>query len=142
MSIRDLWASVMLQTCDDIETMDYASLEYSHAAAFFCERGGEWARSRQTIADFMELHAGDLERIGRSLIAARHLRDGGPPVAVRHPRRASLPAAPPPSPVTVVSPLLVVVPGDKASTPRLNRVPRVKRDRTWWIEKFMTKRSA
>lgn len=82
MSERELWAAVVLLASDDIASQDYGSFDFNQAVAFFCG-DGEWAKSRQAIADTMNLHVNDLERLGRTAMAARIVRDGPLPVIER-----------------------------------------------------------
>lgn len=78
---RKLWAAVVLQARDDLDTAKYGSTKYITAKSFFTANGA-WAESRQDIADELELHPDDLMRLGRATLAARHLRDGPEPVSV------------------------------------------------------------
>jgi hypothetical protein len=118
-----LWAAVVLQARDDLDTEVYNSVDYSQAAAFFTAPG-DWAISRRAIADALDLHPDDLTRLGRAVTAARSIRDGGPPVVVRPvPRLVVSVAAPIPMPVAVVP----------------TRVPRripVQGGRRWQFNRF------
>jgi hypothetical protein len=99
---RALWAAVILQARDDLDTEHYGSVEHGHADAFFTAPG-DWAVSRRAIADALDLHPDDLMRLGRAVTAARTARDGGPPVVARPvPRLVVSVAAPVPVPVAVV----------------------------------------
>lgn len=80
---RTLWAAVVFQARADLDTLDYPSVEYGEAVSFFTDRHGAWAESRQCVADCLRVHSDDLWRLGRATIAARGLRDGGPPVSLR-----------------------------------------------------------
>jgi hypothetical protein len=146
---RDLWAAVVSQAADDINTEDYRSVDYALAVSFFIA-SGEWAASRQAIADCIELHVSDIERLGRAAIAARHVRDGAPPAErprpVRHPVQRvanSMPVHCPALPVarTKHPPM----PRLEPASPRIAKLPRKcqpTRDRNWWIAKFMAKHAA
>jgi hypothetical protein len=123
---RALWRAVVLQARLDIEGADYGTTTYDAATSFFTSPG-EWAESRQSIAACLELHADDLRQLGRSAIAARHLSDGGPASAVTKPAESV--SAP------VDTPLLKL----RQRTPL---PPRQKRDKNWWIERFMRTRPA
>jgi hypothetical protein len=81
-SYRSLWVQVVLQASDDIDTGNDQSRDYHEAVAFFTH-DGQWGRSRQEIADRIDLHPDDLKRLGRAVIKARHARDGVPPVIDR-----------------------------------------------------------
>jgi hypothetical protein len=81
-SCRSLWIQVVLQARDDIDTEHYLSHDYHQAVAFFTH-DGLWGQSRQEIADRIDLHPDDLERLGQVAIKARHARDGVPPVIER-----------------------------------------------------------
>jgi hypothetical protein len=84
-SCRSLWVQVVLQASDDIDTGHYQSRDYHEAVAFFTH-DGPWGRSRQEIADRIDLHPDDLKRLGRSALKARHARDGAPQVIDREAR--------------------------------------------------------
>ena len=71
---RSLWSSAVLQALEDIENQPIPSTEYAEAEAFFI-RPGAWARSRNTIADILDMHPGQLEMIGRRRIEARRVAD-------------------------------------------------------------------
>jgi hypothetical protein len=99
---RALWAAVVIQARDDLETEEYNSVDYGQAAAFF-SAPGDWATSRRAIADALDLHPDDLMRLGRAVTAARTARDGGPPVVARPvPRLVVSVVEPVPVPVAVV----------------------------------------
>jgi hypothetical protein len=142
---RDLWAAVVTQAADDINTESYRSVEYNQAVSFFTA-SGDWAKSRQAIADFMELHVNDIERLGRTTIAARHACDGPPPAERPHPKQPVAYTAPvqcPAPPVAETRHLLVprLEPASSRNT-ELSRKCRPARDRNWWIAKFMAKHAA
>src|SRR3954468_22279752 len=84
---RGLWGAVVLQAKADIQTEPLRSLEFEQAVAFFTG-GGDWVQTRTAIADFLELHRDDLERMGRRCINERRAAEGLEP----------LPARPVPSP--------------------------------------------
>jgi hypothetical protein len=79
---RNLWIAVALQAANDINTEDYTSMDYDAAVSFFTAPG-EWAESRQHIADCIGRHPEELTRMGRAAIAARHLREPPTPTRVR-----------------------------------------------------------
>jgi hypothetical protein len=130
---RALWVAVVMQARSDIESEDRDGYDYAQAAAFFTS-GGDWARSRQSIADCLELHPDDLMRLGRAAIAARCLRDGDVPVMVE--ACHELPAAARPIPAL--------------SRARAEPIPIVKRgrprkpvhDKNWWIQDFLRREAA
>jgi hypothetical protein len=76
-SYRLLWVEVVLQAKSDLENEPIGSLLYEQAAAFFVNRG-EWAVSRATVADCLEVHPDDLRRCGERWIAERRIREGLP----------------------------------------------------------------
>ncbi|MBN8872837.1 MAG: hypothetical protein J0H67_08380 [Rhodospirillales bacterium] len=75
-----LWAAVVMQARTDIEFEPLESLDYAQAVSFFIGRG-EWALSRAVIADFLDLHADDIELAGRACINQRRAKEGLPPLA-------------------------------------------------------------
>jgi hypothetical protein len=77
-SYRLLWAQVVLQAKADLENEPIGSILFDQAAAFFVSRG-EWAVSRATVADCLEMHPDDLYRCGERWIAERRQREGLPP---------------------------------------------------------------
>jgi len=77
-SYRVLWAQVVLQAKADLEHEPVDSILYNQAAAFFVS-GGDWAVSRATVADCLDMHPDDLYRCGERWIADRRARDGLPP---------------------------------------------------------------
>jgi hypothetical protein len=82
-SERDLYAAAVELAVHDLDTEDYGSTHYEQSVLFFTAAAGEWADSREAIADHLELHGDDLARLGARAIAARQLRDGVPKVRVR-----------------------------------------------------------
>jgi hypothetical protein len=125
--VRDLWAAVVNQAFDDLREFPYDAVEYTQAVEFFTGRG-EWAKSREQIADFLELHPDNLRRAGQAVIQARHAADGGPPVKVV----VRKPAAPPP--------VLVVNHLDHPSRPDVIRRLDPRRvqpglKRPWWLDR-------
>jgi hypothetical protein len=101
---RALWAQVVQQAKDDVDSQPVDSVLYEQAAAFFAG-GGAWAESRRTVADMLDVHPDDLRRGGVRWIAERRERDG-------------LPDAPPPvvlpvsRPTPAPLPLLVALPAE------------------------------
>jgi len=87
---RALWAAVVIQALDDIESEPMASAAFTDAEAFFT-RMGAWGEARMAIADFLDLHPDDLERVGRRALAMRRAGEASRPTAARL-RRAILPA--------------------------------------------------
>jgi len=85
---RALWGAAVLQAKEDVEHQPFNSIAYDQAVAFFVG-GGAWAESRSALADCLEVHPDDIERVGRRCIAARRKLDGLPPDAGRPPQRAS-----------------------------------------------------
>jgi hypothetical protein len=77
-SYRALWSAAVMQAKADVEHQPFESIGYDQAVAFFIG-GGAWAESRLALADCLELHPGDLERVGRRCIAARRQLEGLPP---------------------------------------------------------------
>jgi hypothetical protein len=170
-SARDLWSAVVLQAALDLEFEAYRTVLFEQAQSFF-QAAGEWAVSRQAIADCLALHVNDLERLSRDILKRRAAIDGGPPVAETRPavvvRRLPEPSPVvqplrPPDHVALRSPVVrppvatppdtVVVPFKRAAPLErklaplapANRKPRRGtdlRDRDWWIKRFMTKQSA
>jgi len=90
---RALWAAVVIQALDDIETEPMASVSFTDAEAFFT-RMGAWGEARMAIADFLDLHPDDLERVGRRALAMRRAGEASRPTAARL-RRAILPVRTP-----------------------------------------------
>jgi hypothetical protein len=133
MSERDMWAAVVLQAADDIEVEPRGSVEYDDAVAFFTGRG-QWLESRRAVADHCGLHADDIERLGRIAIESRAERDP-PPAPVIPPRLVAAATAYTPP---------IARPADALSVKRPNSPRRAgeKRDRTWWIARFMAKQAA
>jgi hypothetical protein len=163
---RALWVAVVMQARADIESEDRDGYDYAQAVAFFTG-SGDWARSRQSIADCLELHPDDLMRLGKAAIAARCLRDGDAPVMVDAAGSASECAmglrSRPASPIPRPEPLAMPVPAEpmvlseafnmepdsrhikspiavkKRGRPRKPVVPH---DRNWWISRFLEKQAA
>jgi hypothetical protein len=99
---RALWSMVILQARDDLADEPIGSIEYENAISFFTAAFGPWAQSREAIADQLGFHADDIERLGRTVIAARRAAEGLPPEA---PSVESKPAAQPaPLPALVAIP--------------------------------------
>lgn len=133
---RNLWAAVVIQARDDLDTENYLSVVYGEAVAFFTDRYGAWAESRQCIADQLDLHPDDLMRAGRSAITARSLRDGGPPVTVQALGRP--PVYPRPVPrLTNPVPVVRSVPRQGIAGPAV-----ISDQRKDWIRRFLTRRAA
>jgi hypothetical protein len=88
-SYRALWSAAVMQAKADVEHQPFESIDYDQAVAFFIG-GGAWAESRLALADCLELHPDDLERVGRRCIAARRELEGLPPERPRLRRPASL----------------------------------------------------
>lgn len=124
--MRDLWAAVVNQALDDLREFPYDSVEYTQAFEFFTGRG-EWAKSREQIADYVELHPDNLRRAGQAVIHARYAADGGPPPRVV----VHKPAAP--------LPVLVVdhTPPAPAHVNRRLDPTRVQRGlkQPWWLQR-------
>lgn len=145
---RALWSAVVLAAVADIDGEHYRSAEYAQAVAFFLDAGA-WGESRQNIADCLNLHADDLTRLGRAAIAARHLRDGVPPVSVRA-AVAIQPITPRPVP-SLTNPVPVVPraevirrpdPPEKPTREYRRRPGDPPRDRDWYITRFMANQVA
>lgn len=101
-----LWAAVIQQARDDLADCEINSIEYGQAVAFFTH-GGTWGESRAAIADYLAIHADDIERAGKRWIAARERADGRLPAP---PRVRPVPAAPAPvvqAPVVPAQPALL-----------------------------------
>jgi hypothetical protein len=143
---RALWSAVVLQARADIESEDRDGYDYAQAVAFFTG-SGDWARSRQSIADCLELHPDDLMRLGKAAIAARCLRDGDAPVMVDAAGSASECAmglrSRPASPIPRPEPLAMPVPAEPIPLKRGRpRKPTERHDRNWWIQDFLRKQAA
>jgi hypothetical protein len=96
-SFRLLWIQVVLQAKADLENEPIGSVLYDQAAAFFVSRG-DWAISRATVADCLEMHPDELYRRGERWIAERRQREGLPPTPAPAPQpktQASQPRTPP-----------------------------------------------
>jgi hypothetical protein len=91
--VRRLWGAVLCQACEDLEREEFNSYWYHQAAAFFLG-GGEWAESRRTICDMLDLHPDDLHRPALRMINARRLEHGLPPLQPRPAFIASQPRTP------------------------------------------------
>jgi hypothetical protein len=124
---RALWIAVVLRAVADIASEPLGSVEYNDATVFFTA-GGEWAFSRSAVAGHVDLHPDDLERAGRRCIAARRAAEGMPVEIL--PTKVSPPQGPLPR-------LEAIPPREK-----LSRQPRERRDRHWWIAKFMAQHAA
>jgi hypothetical protein len=141
---RALWSAVVLSAVADIDGEHYRSAEYAQAVSFFLDPGA-WGESRQNIADCLNLHADDLTRLGRAAIAARHLRDGPPPVSVRTVEAGTCRPAPRlTNPVPVVPrPPVIRRPDPPERVREYRRRPGDSpRDRDWWIQRFLDKQVA
>lgn len=121
MAERDLWLAVVACAAEDLRTQSYRSVDYNAAEAFFFG-AGPWARSRQRIADQIDMHADDLTQLARTVLARRAQFEGAPPADYTPP----VVRAPSPKPVR---------------TPRPTK-PRVTLDRNGWIARFMAKQAA
>lgn len=130
MSERDLWANVVLQAGSDVAHEPYYSLDHSTAVSFFITESGEWAAARTAIADHLGLHPDDLERYGRAVMDARRDQDGGPPARLAPSVRewAGDPRAQTTGARAVVT---------RAPVGRRLTTQDEKRDRGWWIARFM-----
>jgi hypothetical protein len=64
---RDLWVAVVLQAKADIETEPLNSIDFTQSVAFFIG-SGDWVQNRIAIADYLNLHRDDLEKLGRRCI--------------------------------------------------------------------------
>jgi hypothetical protein len=91
----------------------------------FMTAGGEWGLSRLTIAGHIDLHPDDLERCGRRCIATRRVAEGLPVEIIK----------------TQAAPQEVPFPRPQAIPAPVKR-ERLKRDRNWWIAKFMAHAAA
>lgn len=130
---RALWAAVVQQAIDDLDT-DRNSLEHTDAVSFFTS-GGEWRQARIDIADRLGIHADDLERCGRRIMAELGIAE-----IIPAPRVAAasvpVPVATPPAPL----PTLVATFNPEAVKP--GRQPKPTRDRNWWISRFLASQAA
>lgn len=119
-----LWAAVVLQARLDIEMEPLDSIDYAHAVHFFTGRG-EWAQSRATIADFLNMHPDDVERSGRTCIDQRRAREGLPPLALPQRTQTSRRVVPsmqrPPVRVALVPPNPAASPLEQRPAPRIRR---------------------
>jgi hypothetical protein len=95
---RAFWSAVVLRACHDIQREPLGSAHYEAAVAFFTAPG-DWAESRRSIADCINLHPDDLARAGVRQIAIRRLAEGlpefAPPVVPVVRKRWVKPARPP-----------------------------------------------
>jgi hypothetical protein len=132
---RGLWVAVVMQAAEDIRTEERGSYHYAQSESFFTGIG-EWARSREDVADSIDLHPDDLMRLGRAAIAARCLRDGDAAATV--PEVSVTGVVQPSRPVPV---LLLPAPAEPRPRGR-PRKPTVAHDRDWWIKQFMEKQAA
>jgi hypothetical protein len=137
MNTRGLWSAVVLQAKTDLETQHYTSVAYGQAKSFFLA-AGEWAESRQAIADCIGVHTEELTRLGRMTIAARHLLDGGRDAitedVAQSPQRDSQQPAPNlthPAPAATKHPRRYA---QRAGTELHNR--------EWFIQRFLKKEGA
>jgi len=85
---RALWGAAVLQAKADVEQQPIGSIDYDYAVAFFVG-GGAWAESRAALADCLDVHPDDIERVGRRCIAARRKLEGLPPKTRRGPQQRS-----------------------------------------------------
>jgi hypothetical protein len=120
---RALWIAVVLRAICDITHEPPGTQEYNEAAAFFIG-GGNWALSRAAVAGHIDLHPDDLRRCGRRCISDRRVAK----INVNQPA---------PHQETTPLPRQVVKPRLKPAT-----LERIKRDKNWWIAKFMAERKA
>ena len=72
---RALWVAVVQQAIDDVADEPIGSLDWDEAVAFFTD-AGDWAAARTSVADMLEMHADDLVRVGRRIIAERRVSEG------------------------------------------------------------------
>lgn len=70
-----LWGAVVTQALEDVANAPAGSFVYGEAVAFFTRRG-EWGEGRTNVADAIGVHADDLERSGRRIIALREREAG------------------------------------------------------------------
>jgi hypothetical protein len=82
---RLLWIQVVLQAKADLENEPIGSVVYDQAAAFFVSRG-DWAISRATVADCLDMHPDELYRCGERWITQRRQREGLPPTPAPTPQ--------------------------------------------------------
>ena len=71
-----LWHGVVMQALADLTGQPVGSSDYDEAVAFFT-RSGTWGEARASVADCVGVHADDLERGGRRVIAQRERGGGG-----------------------------------------------------------------
>lgn len=121
MSVQDLWAAVVMQARDDIAAFPIRSVEYAQAVEFFTA-GGEWGKSRQAIADFLELHPDDIRRFGEAAIKRRALEEPAIVEAVA----AMKPPDPSPAPKLESEVVRFAAPPVRPRTERLVKTP-------WWL---------
>jgi hypothetical protein len=133
---------VVLLAADDLLEADFGSTEYEDARSFFCS-GGHWRESRTLIAEQLELHVNDLERLGRARLFERPPPKRAPaprPVPLIPPLTPAPTPTPPPPPTPTPAP-----PAKPAAKPvvepprRRPRKPREVHDRKWFIDQFLRK---
>lgn len=123
-----LWAAVVMQARTDIEYEPIDSIDYAQAVSFFIGRG-EWAQSRAVIADFLDLHADDIELAGRACINQRRAKEGLPPLAKAESRQAAPASLRTPTRVAArpVQPTVHVVPAIAPVEQTAARRPHVRK---------------
>jgi hypothetical protein len=130
-----MWIGVVLQAANDINIEHYGSVEYGEAVSFFIAPG-EWAESRQRIADCIGRHTDELMRMGRVAIDRRHLRDGPEPVRVRASVEIQPTVGRPVPRLTNPAPVVPLVAAVRRGRPKSNYDP------SFWFREFMNKRAA
>lgn len=132
---RELWAAVVLQARDDVQQEPFDSVAYTAAAAFFASPG-DWASSRQAIADCLALHVDDLTRMGRRALNLRRAEHGLAPLALVDPPGAATPLAkgpiprkPPPRRQPFVPQILPPTPKPPAEPPAAAPGPKPRKGR-------------
>ena len=124
---RALWAAVVWQALQDIESERYGSTDYTQSVTLLTAPFGPWAVWRQEIADMLDLHGDDLMHAGRLAIADREaLETPPPPIPIVH--RSSAPRSGP-----VPEPYRAPVVRRRSAKSDPDRVAS-------WIETFMASR--
>lgn len=119
-----LWASVVLQAKDDIESLPFGSPDYEAAAAFFVGTSAYWRRGRSEIAEHLGTTGDTLKRIGTAWVIARRRREG----LADHPSAPAQKPKPCPVPVPVETKALVIPPALAACLAPRRRLPRSPKD--------------
>jgi hypothetical protein len=100
-----LWASVVLQAREDVESLALDSPDYRAAVAFLTAESAYWRHGRAEIAAYLGTTGDTLQRIGTAWVTARRRREGLsdlPPV----PPRPQPDETTPPKPVLFVPEML------------------------------------